>query len=56
MARKRKDDWVVKLFAALMIAGFFALSVVGGLIHSKIVYGNYKCAFAHCVVVKDVGK
>lgn len=41
-----------KILAGVLIVAFLALNVGIALVHSKLVYGNYSCAFAHCVKVK----
>lgn len=47
---------MAKVLAGLFIAAFFAVCVGAGLVHSKLVYGNYRCAFAHCRVVQVVNR
>lgn len=43
-------DWTNVLAAAILVV-LVALSVTGSVVHAELVYGDWTCAFAHCVKV-----
>lgn len=53
MARRRRgEDRLTKILAGLILLAFITVCVGLNLAHSKLVYGNYRCAFAHCRIVE----
>lgn len=51
---KYPPRWLTPMRVAIMVTLLLlAVSVGMDLLRSQLVYGNYKCAFAHCIIVRD---
>lgn len=50
--KRRRDERIAKAAVGVLVMALVALCVAVDLVHAKLVYHDYRCAFAHCRIYK----